>query len=264
MPASRLISEGACDGLERFSAYFNGFAFSPHRHDVYAIGVTTTGVQCFTYRGAARRSVAGRGFVLHPDELHDGRAGDDRGLGYRVIYIDPSLIREAAGTTSLPFVADPVVDDHVLIATILELLDAPVEADELARVSGLDALAHGLARIGRVPSRSLQIDEVGVAAARQALTETYDRRLRMSELEKVAGMSRWQLARQFRGLYGVSPYRFQLLQRLSRARDLLARGLLPIADVALICGFADQPHFARRFKQTYGMSPGRWRALCSG
>src|SRR5262245_52739337 len=154
MPVSRMISEGACDGIERFTAYFRGFSFTPHRHDVYAVGITTTGVQSFNYRGVLRRSLAGQGFVLHPDERHDGRAGDDRGLGYRIAYVDPSLIGQAAEATSLPFIADPVVDDKALIAAITELLELPVETDELARVCGIDALAHALVRISRSTPRT--------------------------------------------------------------------------------------------------------------
>jgi AraC-like DNA-binding protein len=263
MPTSRLISEGASDGLARFKASFHDFAFSPHRHDEYAIGVTLAGAQCFTYRGTSRSSAAGQGFVLHPDERHDGRAGDDRGFDYRIVYIDPSLIREAVETAPLPFVADPVVDDPLLIAAILEVLDSPVDSDDLARVSAVGALARALSRADRsLPSQRLQVDQAGVAAARRVLMENDDGPIRIPELEAIAGMSRWQLARQFRAQYGVSPYRFHLMRRLDRARALLAR--LPMAHVALACGFTDQPHFVRSFKQAYGMSPGRWRTLSAG
>src|SRR5258708_19986419 len=59
-------------GLERVEARFVGQAFSPHRHDSYAIGLTLEGVQTFRYRGAQRLCLPGECHVLHPDELHDG------------------------------------------------------------------------------------------------------------------------------------------------------------------------------------------------
>jgi hypothetical protein len=40
-------------GLDWAEAAFVGHRFSPHRHDTYAIGVTTRGLQAFRYRGAA-------------------------------------------------------------------------------------------------------------------------------------------------------------------------------------------------------------------
>ena len=48
--------------------------------------------------------------------MHDGGAGTDEGFGYRIAYIDPSLIQEALGGKPLPFVADPVLDGVALPA----------------------------------------------------------------------------------------------------------------------------------------------------
>src|SRR6266567_671089 len=71
------------DGVELFRARLRGRPFSRHRHDVYAIGVTEEGVQAFGYRGTVERSLPGQVFVLHPDELHDGRADGPGLFGYR-------------------------------------------------------------------------------------------------------------------------------------------------------------------------------------
>src|ERR1044072_8866709 len=84
----------ASPGLERIEAQFSGHGFDPHRHDTYAIGFTLLGVQAFRYRGAARRSTAGEGFVLHPDETHDGHGGTRAGFCYRILYVAPRLIQE--------------------------------------------------------------------------------------------------------------------------------------------------------------------------
>jgi len=111
MHVSKILKGPSDDGIERMAAFFRGHAFAPHRHDTYAIGLTSVGLQAFTYRGEARRSVPGQAFVLHPDETHDGRPGDDRGYGYRVAYIDPALLLKAAGTRGLPFIREPVSGD---------------------------------------------------------------------------------------------------------------------------------------------------------
>ncbi|MCE3590073.1 AraC family ligand binding domain-containing protein, partial [Escherichia coli] len=74
--------------VERMEARFTGDAFEPHRHDTYAIGVTLHGVQTFRYRGEKRQSLPGNIMVLHPDEVHDGGAGTDDGLRYRMIYLE--------------------------------------------------------------------------------------------------------------------------------------------------------------------------------
>jgi hypothetical protein len=96
-------------GLERVEWRFVGQAFSPHRHDSYAIGLTLEGVQTFRYRGARRICLPGECHVLHPDELHDGGSGSAAPFAYRIAYVDPTLVQAQLGGSPLPFVTDPVV-----------------------------------------------------------------------------------------------------------------------------------------------------------
>jgi len=52
--------------------------------------------------------------------------------------------------------------------------------------------------------------------------------------------------------------------RLAAARRDLARpdaATHSVAAVARRCGFTDSAHFARKFRQRYGMSPREWRTI---
>jgi AraC-like DNA-binding protein len=51
--------------------------------------------------------------------------------------------------------------------------------------------------------------------------------------------------------------------RLARACRLLAQGR-PAGWVAYACAFADQSHLTRRFKETYGLTPGAFLAAHQG
>ena len=111
------------EGVELLRAWFGGQAFTRHRHDTYAIGVTEAGVQTFDYRGRIERSVPGQVVVLHPDEMHDGRAGTDLGFGYRIVYVDPARIAAAVRAitgrpTPLPFVPEPVSHNPTLARAV--------------------------------------------------------------------------------------------------------------------------------------------------
>lgn len=251
----------ATPGVERMRAFFYGRAFGPHRHDTYAVGVTLHGVQCFDYRGEARRSGQGQAFVLHPDERHDGHAADERGFGYHIAYVDPALLRQAVGGGGpLPFVRDPVSDDRRLRVAIGAMVDgSDPMGDELGACGRLAALADALhAAAGEITRAPGRIDERALARARDALGAS--RRVSMAEIEAVCSLSRWELARQFRLAFGVSPSRYHLLRRIDHARDLILRAV-PLAEVALATGFADQAHLTRHFHGAVGMPPGRWRAL---
>src|SRR5919198_3541565 len=93
----------AAPGVERAAVRLRRSAFSPHRHDTYAIGVTTAGVQSFRYRGERRICLPGQVHVLHPDELHDGAAATENGFAYRILYVAPELVRAALDGRALPF-----------------------------------------------------------------------------------------------------------------------------------------------------------------
>ncbi len=265
---SRLVLDRRADGIALMAASFRAEAFSPHSHDGYAVGFTTHGVQVFSYRGETRQTVTRRAYVLHPDERHDGRPGTAEGFGCRTAYIDPLLIRDALGNAPLPFLADPVVDDPRVIAAIRALVaeagEVPI-ADPLWRTSRVGALADALCAAGNSTSneprhRPPPLDLPALKRARTVLEEEVETPVSAGRLEAICGLSRWELARQFRRAFGVSPYRFHLSRRIDAAARLIRAGT-PLADAAAATGFADQAHFTRQFRRAHGLSPGHWRRL---
>src|SRR5437867_4487475 len=116
-------------GLERAEVFLTTCAFEPHRHDTYAIGITTAGVQTFRYRGSRRVCLPGQLHILHPDETHDGAPGTEDGFGYRILYIACELVRDALDGCALPFVADCVQErtpTTSVVASLLSDIDEPI------------------------------------------------------------------------------------------------------------------------------------------
>ncbi|RWN17171.1 MAG: AraC family transcriptional regulator [Mesorhizobium sp.] len=262
---NRIISAPDPAGMERIEARFHGSAFDLHRHDTYAIGVTLHGVQTFRYLGAARHSLPGQIIVLHPDELHDGGAGTEDGLRYRMLYLEPSLMLDCLGGASLPFVRDGVVADAAFCATLLSAL-GPLEQelDELFVDDFLTQLMQSLIRHGGQSAKPMTRTAWRAAAlARDYLTENLNRPVRSGELEAVTGLDRYALSRHFRAAFSTSPHRFLVMRRLQRARRMIAAGE-PLAQIAVEAGFSDQSHFIRQFKKAFGMTPGRWSSLIQG
>lgn len=261
----------AASGIERLEARFTGHAYDDHRHDTYALGLTLSGVQSFDYRGARRDSEAGQVMVLHPDEAHNGRAGVVGGFRYRMIYVAPHLIAAALDgkTRHLPFLREAVSREPRLVAALhLALSDIDQPLEELAADHITAALADALlvndpsawrSARGRPPKAAYAQADL----ARQFLDAHSAETVTSDALEKISGLDRFTLARQFRTIFGTSPYNYLIMRRLEQARRLMAAGQ-GLTDAALGAGFADQSHFTRQFKCRYGLTPGHWRSLVRG
>jgi AraC-like DNA-binding protein len=252
-------------GIDRVEVYLTTVAFEPHRHDTYAIGITTAGVQTFRYRGTRRVCLPGQLHILHPDETHDGAAGTDEGFGYRILYIAPELVRDALDGRALPFIADPVQQSRPatrLIASLLADIDEPIS--DLLRVEIAATIADTLRALSDGgDQRQSPIDVRAVQLAREYLTADPREQTPASTLEQVAGIDRFTLARHFRRAFGTTPDRYRRLRRLAVARNAIEAGL-SLARAAADAGFADQSHMTRQFKRAYGLTPARWASIVRG
>ncbi len=150
-----------------------------------------------------------------------------------------------------------------LARAVEEAFRAPLES--LSVDSLIVELAEGLmaAEHGERPAASPRVDVPAVERARQFLDAERARVVHSSELEPITGLTRYDLARQFRVMFGTSPYRYLLMRRLAFARDRIHQKR-PLVEVACEAGFADQAHFTRAFKSAFGLTPARYRALRVG
>lgn len=248
--------------FERFEACLYGAAYGPHRHDTYAVAITVAGVQSFTYRGAQRHSLPGQIVVLHPDEVHDGRAGDGRYFRYRSASVAPSALQKALDGRSLPFLADEgVSDDTRLRAAVTSIIgDLDHALCGLEYDQAMLDLAEALSELGGEQSQQGRVDRQAVTLARAFIDAYRDNTIGLDDLERVSGQDRWQLSRGFRALLGVSPYRYLIFRRLDAARALM-HGETPLAEIAAASGFSDQSHLTRHFRSAYGMTSARWQRL---
>jgi len=250
-------------GVQLLRAWFAGAAFDRHRHDTYAVGLTESGVQCFGYRGTSHASTPGEVLVLHPDELHDGHAGTEQGFGYRIVYVDPERVAQAARDIAgrpcaLPFVRRPVLRSARLARAIRGAFAS--EPRPLAADSIVLHFAEALMEEAGEPALEARVDVAAVERAREYLNSRTASVVHSSELEAISGLSRFELARQFRAQLGTSPYRYSLMRRLDLVRERLG-GPRPVVDLALEAGFSDQAHFTRLFKGAFGITPGRYAKL---
>ena len=81
----------------------------------------------------------------------------------------------------------------------------------------------------------------------------------LEQLASVCDLAVSYFARGFKNGTGVSPHRWLVEMRLEKAKDLLLNTKMPLAEVAVACGFADQCHLTRKFRRATADTPAAWR-----
>ena len=97
-------------------------------------------------------------------------------------------------------------------------------------------------------------------AARDLMRDRYSETMTLDDLAGQVGVHPVHLARTFRKRFRCSLGEYQRRLRVERASHELVATRRPLADIALIVGFADQAHFSRVFKARTGLTPGKFRA----
>ncbi|MCO7593806.1 MULTISPECIES: helix-turn-helix domain-containing protein [Pseudomonas] len=72
-------------------------------------------------------------------------------------------------------------------------------------------------------------------------------------------MSRSYFTRAFKRSTGLSPHEWLMKLRIDKAKTLMTQSHLPLSQIGLECGFADQSHLSRVFLKQVGVAPASWR-----
>lgn len=100
-----------------------------------------------------------------------------------------------------------------------------------------------------------------LALAKEIVEDCDGSDLRIADLATAVAVHPVYLARAYRRHFGYSPGEHLRRSRLLRVQGLLTKTDLPLAEVALECGFSDQSQMTRSFSSYFGMPPARYRRL---
>jgi AraC family transcriptional regulator len=130
--------------------------------------------------------------------------------------------------------------------------------EKFARCIG-QTLAMHLARLELPRNRINALPKWRLRRVEKYVEAHFDCGISLSDLAKVAGLSRMHFAAQFRAATGYRPREYLLHQRIEYAKSLLSNTETPLAEVALTVGFCTQAHFSTVFKRITNETPARWR-----
>ena len=149
-------------------------------------------------------------------------------------------------------------------ASLLQALRRPAEANQLfvdhmmlAFTAHIAQAYGGLQRI--VESTRGGLAPWQVRRACEKLDSDLGGQLSLQQIAAEFGLSVSHFSRAFRISTGLPPHQWLLRQRVKAAKQLMSVRDLPLAEIAISAGFANQSHFTKVFSAQVGVSPAAWR-----
>ena len=187
------------------------------------------------------------------------------------LVLDPrfvaDVVEDGLSTDRIAFVTRHSVVDSVITeyATTFraELSSGAPNGVLYAETLTVGLVLHLLANYGvakpKVPSPRGKLTSFQLRSVVDLIRSQLDKDVPLIALAECAQISPFHFARLFRATLGLPPHQFVLRLRLQRAARLIEAGQMTLAEIAIECGFHDQPHFTRTFHTVFRMTPAIYR-----
>jgi AraC-like DNA-binding protein len=247
-------------------ASFTRHRYELHTHPTYVIGIVTRGSEAL--RISSRRHVAPIGSIIlvNPEEPHDGEAAAEDGWAYRTLYPPAALlaqVNEELGGRGPPGFREAVIEDRVLAARLIAA-HRLAETDDVAEAEAsllmaLRALIERHGDTGPAKGEPQRDSPARFERYRDFIEANLVSPIDLATLAELAGVTRFQVIRDFKRRTGLTPGAYIRQRRQLAAARFIEEGL-SLAQASAAAGFADQSHLTRVFRSIQGVTPHMFKA----
>ena len=254
-------------GLELFEAKLFRHRFNKHFHEAYTIGLNEAGQGCCQHHGENRFHYPGSFNLVNPGDIHTGQVASDNGWTFRNLYIGLPLIEQTLTQMEwpgkgIPYFKEPIVWEPSLRPLFYQLFKTLSEAT--SQLTQQSLLLEFLSRLFQIHTeqrfnlRAPKPESKSIALIRTYLETHYAENVSIEDLAQLANLSPYYLIRSFHQQVGCPPHQYQRHCQLLQVKRSLQTAN-PLSAIATEHGFYDQSHLNRVFKQTFGVTPGRYQ-----
>lgn len=256
----------AYDGIEFVSTVYGRQSFPLHHHEGYAIGMLDQGTQQFRMSGNNYKSNSNQLVIINADTAHTGESAGCAPCSYKTIYPTPEQIQSILKDTpyskyACPFIDFPIVTDNRTSQLFRMTLQ---EIHQSTSRLYLETLLYGFILSLLVNQSEVSVAKTvpkassNVKRAMDYMQAFYDKNISLDEISFISKLDKNTLIKEFKRLVQVTPHQYLIQVRVNKAKYLLRREQT-LSCIALKCGFSDQSHFTRCFKQFTSVTPYMYR-----
>jgi AraC family transcriptional regulator len=159
---------------------------------------------------------------------------------------------------------DPVLGG--LLGALFSSVDGEIHksalfVDQISVAIGIHLAQHYGHQAAQSFSQRRKLSARLQAELQSQVRSNLDGQLSIEEMARTCNLSTSAFLQAFRETTGTTPHQWLTLERIEKAKDVMLASTLPLKDIAILCGFADQSHFTRVFTKTTGASPASWRRI---
>ena len=239
-----------------YRTYDAGSTIAPHSHSHSSLTIVLGGSYEEVIGGRAGMETPGSALIC-PAGLPHAQQFGARGARKMIITPAGALLDYLTGTT--PFQAAPAARSTA-IRRLACRIDAERRTDDAFTRGAIEGLIwQASAELGRgLAGASIPASTI-VRRARTLMEAVEGEPLSVAALARHVDCHPATLTRAFRREHGCTPGAYQREMRVRKAAALISSTTLPIAVIAMDCGFCDQAHLARSFRAVLGCSPSEYR-----
>jgi AraC family transcriptional regulator len=137
-------------------------------------------------------------------------------------------------------------------------------ADSLANTLAAHLLRHYTISGGKLSVTSGGLSGRRLRRATEYIEENIERDLSLAEIAEAVALSPFHFTRSFKLATGLTPHQYLIKSRVDRAKRLLEKTDLPLAEISYRAGFNSQSHFTTVFRRMTRLTPKAYREVSRG
>lgn len=258
-------------GIDNYRKVWDGPPVHSHP-ECMEISLCLRGGLDFEFHGKVRKLMPGNMAVAGPDDPHRFRSYPKRLSKYWMLFRIPTggfpllklppkeanwLVKELTSLSGHIFNGEKLEPLFQRIFHVCDTVGSGTPERSLMLRSAVTELLLGVVECSKSPPQVAT--NSSLQAILDEMTAHPEREYPVSALAKKADISHSNLITRFKKLTGLPPHAFLMVQRISRAKELLVGGGRTMSAIADSLGFSSSQHFATCFRQLTGMMPSEWK-----